>query len=83
MTEFQIATLSLQNTTMILQALGVAVGIAQCVLIAWGLRLMQQNATARDAGIAAGAKADDQRHAETMRALEALIARTSPAGTSP
>ncbi len=53
---------------------GVAIGIAQCLLIAWGLRLMQQNASARDA--------DDQRHDEAMRALGALIARTAPTGTN-
>ncbi len=68
---------------------GVAIGIAQCLLIAWGLRLMQQNASARDAGRVA----DDQRHAEAMqanaashdeamRALGALIARTAPMGTN-
>ena len=63
------------------------------LLIAWGLRLMQQNASARDAGIAAGRATDDQRHveamqahaanhAEAMRALGALIARTAPTGTN-
>ncbi len=100
MTGFETATLAFHAASLGWQEVsawatvgGVAIGIAQCALIAWGLRLMQQNASARDAGIAAGRATDDQRHveamqahaanhAEAMRALEALIARTAPTGTS-
>ena len=107
MTGFETATLAFHAASLGWQEVsawatvgGVAIGIAQCLLIAWGLRLMQQNASARDAGIAAGRVTDDQRHAEAMqahaetmqahadshaeamRALEALIARTAPTGTN-
>ncbi len=100
MTGFETATLAFHAASLGWQEVsawatvgGVAIGIAQCLLIAWGLRLMQQNASARDAGIAAGRVTDDQRHAEAMqahadshaeamRALEVLIARTAPTGTS-
>ncbi len=89
MTEFETATLAFHAASLGWQevsawaAVGsVAIGIAQCALIAWGLRLMQQSASARDVGIAAGRAADDQRHAEAMRALETLIACTVLTGTS-
>ncbi len=100
MTGFETATLAFHAASLGWQQIAawaavgvVAIGIAQCALIAWGLHLMQQSASARDAGIAAGRATDDQRHveamqahaanhAEAMRALEALIARTAPTGTS-
>ncbi len=100
MTGFETATLAFHAASLGWQEVsawaaigGVAIGIAQCLLTAWGLRLMQQNARARDAGIAAGRAAHDQRHAEAMqanaashaeamRALGALIARTAPTGTN-
>ncbi len=64
MTGFETATLAFHAASLGWQEVsawatvgGVAIGIVQCLLIAWGLRLMQQNASARDAGIAA-ARAD-------------------------
>ena len=75
MTEFETATLAFQNASLeaaywstYVQA-GVAgvVGLIQCALIAWGLKLMRQSAHHRD-----------QQHEENMLALKALIERTAP-----
>ncbi len=71
MTEFETATIALQHVA--LQAMYVQAGIAglvgliQCALIAWGLRLMRQSAHSRD-----------QQHEENMLALRTLIKRTAP-----
>ena len=70
MTEFETATIALQHAS--LQAMYVQAGIAgmvgliQCGLIAWGLRLMRQSARNRD-----------QQHEENMLALRTLIERTA------
>ena len=66
MSEFEAATIAYRNASLwarYAQA-GIAelVGLTQCALIAWGLRLMRQNARHRD-----------QQHEETMTALKALI----------
>ena len=71
MTEFEAATIALQHASlgaMYVQA-GIAgmVGLIQCALIAWGLRLMRQSAGYRD-----------QQHEENMLALRTLIERTVP-----
>jgi len=57
-------------------ALGV--GLGQLVLLGVGLGLMYRSNTSREHQTQALAQAEAQRHAETMRALEALIERTAP-----
>lgn len=75
---FQEATIAYQNASLVHQQssltatyvqAGVAgvVGLIQCALIAWGLKLMRQSAGHRD-----------QQHEENMLALKALIERTAP-----
>ena len=82
MTEFETATIAFQNATIAFQnaslwatyvQAGVAglVGLIQCALITWGLRLMRQSAHYRD-----------QQHEENMLALRTLIERTAQAGRS-
>ena len=79
-----------ETASLIAQYVGVAIGLAQCVLIWAGIRLMRRAAESRDRGIDAQRRADDQRHAEAvqnhaeaMRALEALIERTAPKTGAP
>ena len=110
MTEFEAATVAYQNASLAYQSASLAyqhagvwiaagtliVGLAQCALIWYGIRMMRRAADARDRGLENQRAADDQRHAEAMaaladqrRALEAVIAgmetmieRTAPKGTS-
>jgi len=90
MSEFEIATLAHQQATLALResalalresALWVAValvaaaltiGIGQIAVVWYGIRVMQRAGAQR-------AREQDQRHAESMRALETLIERTAPA----
>ena len=83
MSEFEIATLAYQQSTLALResALWVAVaqvaatlmiGIGQVAVVWYGIRVMQRAGAQR-------AREQDQRHAESMRALETLIERTAPA----
>ena len=83
MSEFEIATLAYQQATLALResALWVAVaqvaatltiGIGQIAVVWYGIRVMQRAGAQR-------AREQDQRHAESMRALETLIERTAPA----
>ena len=83
MSEFEIATLAHQQSTLALResALWVAVaqvaatlmiGIGQIAVVWYGIRVMQRAGAQR-------AREQDQRHAESMRALETLIERTAPA----
>ena len=78
MTEFETATIAFQNATIAFQnaslwatyvQAGIAgmVGLIQCALIVWGLRLMRQSARYRD-----------QQHEENMLALRTLIERAAP-----
>ena len=55
------------------------VGAVHAGLIVLGLRAMRRASDARDRALDAQEQAADRRHAESMRALEALIARTAPA----
>jgi len=75
---FQEATIAYQNASLVHQQSGLTatyvqagvagmVGLIQCALIAWGLKLMRQSARHRD-----------QQHEENMLALKALIERTAP-----
>ena len=77
MSEFETATIAFQNATIAFRnaslwatyaQAGVAglVGLIQCALIAWGLKLMRQSARHRD-----------QQHEENMLALRTLIERTA------
>ena len=75
---FQGATIAFQNASLwatYVQA-GVAglVGLVQCVLIAYGLRLMQRSNADRQRQTDLAEK----RHEESMLALRALIERTAP-----
>ena len=83
MSEFEIATLALRESALALResALWVAVaqvaaalmiGIGQIAVVWYGIRVMQRAGAQR-------AREQDQRHAESMRALETLIERTAPA----
>ncbi len=92
MTEFETATIAFQNASLwaaYTQA-GIAglVGLVQCLLIAYGLRLMQRSNADRQRQ----ADLAEKRHEESMlalhqqgealrqqgRALETLIERTAP-----
>ena len=102
MTEFEAATVAYQNASLAYQSASLAyqhagvwiaagtliVGLAQCALIWYGIRMMRRAADARDRGLENQRAADDQRHAEAgqrhaeamaaladqRRALEAVIA---------
>ncbi len=81
MSEFETATIALRHASlwsMYAQA-GIAglVGLVQCALIAWGLRLMQRSSTDRAAQNQALFDKMDQRHEENMLALRTLIERTA------
>ena len=75
---YQNASLAIQEAGLAIQQSGLTatyvqagiagvVGLIQCALIAWGLKLMRQSARHRD-----------QQHEENMLALKALIERTAP-----
>ena len=67
MTEFEAATLTIQQT----QAwITFGIGVGQILLITWGLAQMRHASQHRD-----------NQHRETMRALEELIRRTAPTST--
>ena len=92
MTEFETATIAFQNATIAFQnaslwatytQAGVAgvVGLVQCLLIAYGLKLMQRSNADRQRQTDLAEK----RHEESMlalrqqgKALETLIERTAP-----
>ena len=84
MSEFETATIAFQNATIAFQnaslwatyaQAGVAglVGLAQCLLIAYGLKLMQRSNTDRQRQTDLAEK----RHEENMLALRTLIERTA------
>ena len=92
MTEFEIATLEISRTGLWISAvhafISLIVGFGQCALIWYGLRLMQRGTERREEQsqrLHEESKrwheqtmaALDARHRESMRALEALIERTS------
>lgn len=85
MTEFQMATLELSRIGLWVFAIhtfiSLIVGVVQCALIWYGLRLMQRGTERREAQSKRQHEetmtALDTRHRESMRALEALIERTS------
>ena len=77
MTEFEIATLAFQTDSLALResalwvavaqvAASLAIGIAQVAVVWYGIRAMQRAGAQR-------AHEQDQRHTESMRALDALI----------
>ena len=65
MTEYETAAL-------LIAAAHVVVGLMQVAIVAYGIRAMRTMGERR-------AREQDQRHAEAMRALEALIERTGRA----
>ena len=60
MTEFQAATLSIQQAQV---AVALLVGAAQVGVIAWGIRALAREGEKRD-------RQHERRHTEAMRALE-------------
>jgi len=81
MSEFETATIALEHASlwaMYAQA-GIAglVGLVQCTLIAWGLRLMQRSGADRTAQNQALFDKMGQQHEENMLALRTLIERTA------
>ena len=90
MTDFEIASLAFQETSLTLQEMAawaaivtavaaVCIGIWQCLLIGKGLRLMSSSNKERAAVMDEQRRADERRHEEAMTALTALIRRTSAA----
>ena len=96
MTEFEIATLELSRISLWISAIhaliSLIVGVGQCALIWYGLRLMQRGTERREeqskrlheetmAALETRHRenmgAQEARHRESMRALEALIERTA------
>lgn len=69
MDEYELATLALRGTGNWIAAAHVAVGLIQAGIVWIGIRAMQRVGDRR-------AVEQDQRHAEAMAALRALIART-------
>ena len=73
MTEFKIASLAHAAlsawSTFAYAVVSLIVGLAQCLLIWWGIRKMAENSEARD-------RDRERRHKEAMTALEELIRRT-------
>lgn len=89
MSEFESATITFQNATIAFQnaslvatyaQAGVAllVGLAQCALIAYGLKLMQRGNADRAKQNQALFDKMDKQHEENMLALRTLIERTAP-----
>ena len=60
-------------------AISLGIGLGQIGILWIGIRAMNRSSDERAAARAEAARANDQRHAEAMRALETLIARTAPA----
>lgn len=96
MTEFQMATLEFTRISLWISAIhafiSLIVGVGQCALILYGLRLMQRGTERReeqskrqheetmaalDTRHREAMGAQEARHREAMRALEALIERTA------
>ena len=82
-TDFEIASLTLQEmavwATVVTAVATACIGSWQCLLIAKGLRLMDSNNRERAAVVDEQRRADERRHEEAMKALTALIQRTSTA----
>ena len=87
---FQTAALTYQEAGLWIAAAHVAatlvIGAGQIGIVWYGIRAMNRASAVRTADRATAERAADsreraadQRHAEAMRALEALIARTAPA----
>ena len=75
--EYQAATLAAREWGIVIAAghlaIAAIVGGVQCVLIWRGLDFMRRAADARDRGLENQRRDADQRHAENMAALKALI----------
>ena len=92
MTEYEAATLAARHAALWISGAHVLatliVGAAQCLLVWFGIRLMAGANRERAAALALQRRdleqqrrEADQRHTETMRALEVLIERTAARGT--
>ena len=57
---------------------GLVIGLAQCGLIYYGLRLMSQGSTERTVQLTAQHEENMAQHEEAMTALKELIRRTAP-----
>ena len=76
MTGYEIATLVISAGQLATAVVGVA-------LVRVGIRAMTEAAKRRDRQLDEHRRDQDQRHAESMEALRALIARTAPKGDTP
>ena len=72
MNEYEVATLGIREAGLWIAGAHVAVGLIQAAVVWHGIRAMRKSGDSR-------AREHDDRHVETMRALEALIERTAPA----
>ena len=72
MTEYEFSTLAARDARLWIAAAHVAIGILQAGIVWYGIRAMQRMGTQR-------AREQDQRHTESMRALESFIVRTARA----
>ena len=67
MTDYEAASLALQEVIALTAVAGIVVGFAQCALIWAGLRIMRRAADLRDVVTDRQHQADERRHAEAMK----------------
>ena len=67
MTDYEAASLALQEVIALAAVAGIVVGFAQCALIWAGLRMMRRAADRRDVVMDQQHQADERRHAEAMQ----------------
>ena len=67
MTDYEAASLALQEVIALAAVAGIVVGFAQCALIWAGLRMMRRAADRRDVVMDQQRQADERRHAEAMK----------------
>ena len=70
MTDYEAASLALQEAIALAAVAGIVVGFAQCALIWAGLRMMRRAADRRDVVMDQQHQADERRHAEAMKESE-------------
>ncbi len=82
MTEFETATIAFQNSslwaTYVQAGVALLVGLVQCLLIFYGLKLVQRGNTDRAAQNQMLFDKMDKQHEENVLALRTLIERTAP-----
>ena len=73
MTDYEAASLALQEVIALTAVAGIVVGFAQCALIWAGLRIMRRAADLRDVVTDRQHQADEHRHVEAMKARAAAM----------